>query len=709
MVNLLRKLNSVSLKVKLMGLVSLLAVMIGLSGGSGLYFISSTGENIRILSDVAVPLTREADSLASAMNNYYQNLTAVIQDDDLAANKELRQKLDVVQNDAITQEQYLARLGKEADLSLNVNEVSASREAFFSVALVVLNQHEKRVVASNMAAQQFNQFENQRKQLETLLVDFTRDTEELMSQTEDKTKTFVQSGRAKVSDLDRELNTLFNKTYPLVSNAYKMMRSLAQLQDTTRQYLTETDTNELARLAKRQKQYIKRALQSVKRISSRAESDTLKAYVTSLDQNFNNINSLLTGEQGLHSLRQQELAASVQANASIREMLGIGEQNKELLSQVSVLTKDLSDESNTQVQSAVSSAIYSVSIIVIFGITVGLILGWIVARSIAVPVLRAISFAENMASGDFTARLDADTDDEIGSFSKALNRMADAVSGMVKQINQSAEHVAATTMQQSQVMKDLEKTSDDLKYRVVSTAAALEELSASSEEVSRGMDETVSKMDHAADRTQSGKEKVGASVATIEKIRAGSIELEAAIKNLNSSSKAIDAIVIVINGIAEQTNLLALNAAIEAARAGEQGRGFAVVADEVRTLAARTQKATNEVSDIIKKLQEDAHRADEGMQNSVTAVDEGISIAGEMDKVFDEIVHAVDDVTTLSKQAAMAVEQQARTTVEINENIQVVSTASEKTATATGEVAQGLDRLNEEMEKMMALNKRFKV
>ncbi|MGA2193209.1 MAG: methyl-accepting chemotaxis protein, partial [Nitrospirota bacterium] len=347
--------------------------------------------------------------------------------------------------------------------------------------------------------------------------------------------------------------------------------------------------------------------------------------------------------------------------------------------------------------------------LMILGTLANICLGTYIAGLISGPLKRGVDFAAALAEGDLTKRIDIERKDEVGRLASALNEMAESLGGTMKKIMDSASHVESSSSQLSVTSEHVAKGAADQDSQASQVAAAIEEMSASVMEVARNSAEAAGAAKEAAASAKNGGEIVVKTIERIEKIAKTTMETTRNIDALGQSSDKIGEIVSVINDIADQTNLLALNAAIEAARAGEQGRGFAVVADEVRKLAERTTKATKEIAGMIKSIQDDTKIAVSAMDEGSREVEEGVSLAREAGNSLEKIMERVNKVTEMVQRIAAASEQQSTASEDISvsvENIAGVIKQNAGAAQETSKAAQEITGLGRELEGLVS---RFRI
>jgi len=321
--------------------------------------------------------------------------------------------------------------------------------------------------------------------------------------------------------------------------------------------------------------------------------------------------------------------------------------------------------------------------------------GWlIISRTIVRPILSATRVAREIADGNLSSKeLTVKSSDEVGQLSTTLNRMKGNLNKVIGKIQMTSDKVGTSTVQLSAAATQIVSGTEVQTSQTMQVAAAMEEMSATVMEVARNSQNASESAGNAQDVATKGGEVVKCISKTVQE-SAGTVEA------LGKSSEEIGAIISVINDIADQTNLLALNAAIEAARAGEQGRGFAVVADEVRKLAEKTTKATKEIADMIKTIQNDTKGAMESMERAATQVEEGVSLAIEAGESLTEIVFSVEEASSMVRQIAVAAEEQSATSEEISVNVNNIANVANETSEGIGEISIAADDLNHVAEEL---------
>jgi methyl-accepting chemotaxis protein len=329
-----------------------------------------------------------------------------------------------------------------------------------------------------------------------------------------------------------------------------------------------------------------------------------------------------------------------------------------------------------------------ISISILVALLCGLAIGLPIIRSIGRSSIMLRDVALQLADGDLTARAEVSTHDEMGKIGESFNKIADAFSELVQQVGSCAEGVSFTSEELKKMSDQISSDSDQVAARSVSVATAGEEMAATSNDIASNCTMAVESADKANGTARKGVDIVQQTVQGMARIAAKVQDTARTVENLGVRSTQIGEIIRTIEDIADQTNLLALNAAIEAARAGEQGRGFAVVADEVRALAERTTRATREIGEMIKAIQGETRNAVIAMEEGVAEVGRGTEDAARSGQALQEILDQVNEVTGQINQIATAAEEQTATTNEISGNmIQITDMA--KTTAESAQVTNG--------------------
>ncbi|ACL71256.1 methyl-accepting chemotaxis sensory transducer [Thioalkalivibrio sulfidiphilus HL-EbGr7] len=311
----------------------------------------------------------------------------------------------------------------------------------------------------------------------------------------------------------------------------------------------------------------------------------------------------------------------------------------------------------------------------------------------------AAQIVEQVAEGDLTVPVRLKSGDS-SSLLATISAMQQNLREMIGAMSKHSEEVAAAATELAQINEQTDKGIRQQSTQMDSAATAMNEMTATVEEVARNTQSAADGANQTLAEATSGKRVVSEAVTAIDRLADEVTRIGVVIESLQKDSDNIGSILQVIRNVAEQTNLLALNAAIEAARAGEQGRGFAVVADEVRTLASRTQQSTADIQEMIEKLQASTREAAAVMESSRKQASQSVEQAGKAGESLDHITDAVGRINDMVQQIASAAEQQSATAREINENIHQVHEISETTASNvvhTTQASESLARLAEEL------------
>ena len=366
----------------------------------------------------------------------------------------------------------------------------------------------------------------------------------------------------------------------------------------------------------------------------------------------------------------------------------------------------------------------------------------IVIRSMTRDVKTTNDFAHAVASGDLEKSLDVNRNDELGSLGDALRKMVEALKKMIsssreesikaqaeaqkaqkataeadearknaeqakarifdvaERLGQMVNIISSASTQLAAQIEQSDRSANESASRLQEAASAMNEMNSTVQEVARNAAQAAQASTSTKEKAEAGAEVVKKAVDSIESMRRASMALKDDMTELSEHAQSISQIMNVISDIADQTNLLALNAAIEAARAGEAGRGFAVVADEVRKLAEKTMASTADVGKATKAIQDSTTKSMEGMTRAVERLEEATQFAQQSGMALEEIVANVDATTDQVNAIAAASEEQSAASEEVNRSVMEVNSLSGQTAQAMNEAAQAISELSTQTQKL---------
>lgn len=364
-------------------------------------------------------------------------------------------------------------------------------------------------------------------------------------------------------------------------------------------------------------------------------------------------------------------------------------------------------------RSAFATAISNLLLLVTgLGLLSVLVIGvmvWLISRGVVQPICDAAKAMEGIASaeGDLTVRMDESGSDEVTRLSRGYNRFADKTEGMIKKVSRATGNLSIKIGDFATLAEHTRDGINKQHEQTTQVATAMTEMSATVHEVAQNTTQTAEAAKQADLQANSGRDVVNAVTRSIDSLAGEVGKAVETVQHVEQDSERIGSVLDVIRGIADQTNLLALNAAIEAARAGEQGRGFAVVADEVRTLAKRTQDSTEEIQEMIESLQTGVRQTVTVMKTSQEQAAESVDQAGRAHEALGEITRVIDTISQMSSQIATAAEEQSAVAEDINRNIVEITHVAEETSQDSAKSYEASEAMSNEVDQLGKLLQQF--
>ncbi len=386
-------------------------------------------------------------------------------------------------------------------------------------------------------------------------------------------------------------------------------------------------------------------------------------------------------------------------------------QHRAAIDEVVKLANEQLGQQEANARSTVSANTLYLSVIASLCLLGSAVFAWLVTRSILRPMKLIIHRVRDIAEGegDLTKRVDIDSHDEIGTLAQLINRFIQKLQELIGDVSASAHEVATTATQIAASGEQMAAAIKQQSQQAGQISSAVEQLSASVTEVARKSSEASGNAEQSGSAAAEGGRIVQETIDGMKSINEAVSSSSVSVQALGRRGEQIGQIIEVINDIADQTNLLALNAAIEAARAGEHGKGFAVVADEVRKLADRTTKATGEVSESITAIQTETTQAVQRMNHGTEQVKTGVEHATEAGLSLQQIVSSTSDVANMIQSIAAAVEQQSAASEQITQNIETISLVSRQSSDGAEQTAQAALQMSQKAEHLLQIVGKFRV
>jgi methyl-accepting chemotaxis protein len=409
----------------------------------------------------------------------------------------------------------------------------------------------------------------------------------------------------------------------------------------------------------------------------------------------------LSGTKGDENLISESYGKNQQAFDDLRDMLDkVGEER---LMEANKFIIDI--------EKSASAAQNTVLILLVLSIGLGLMLAFTLPNLISGPINKITEQLKDISQGegDLTKRLNVRQQDEVGKLASFFDEFMDTLQSIVGKVQNVSHSVGESASDLRRVSEQNHSTINEQNLAIHSVVTAVEEMSSAAKEVAANTAETADQAKQANDSSDIGVKTIDNTIARIERLSTELDEASKTIATVEQEASNVNSVLDVIRGIAEQTNLLALNAAIEAARAGEQGRGFAVVADEVRTLASRTQDSTQDIQRMLEGLQQGVKSSVDAISASVETARETVESASITGQSLSDVKKIIDSISQMTVQVASAVEEQSQVVDEINKNLNAIGEYSNDVASGAETATRSCLTLDELSESLMSEVNSFRV
>ncbi|MCF6209720.1 MAG: methyl-accepting chemotaxis protein [Gammaproteobacteria bacterium] len=673
----MKPLNNLSIRAKIIAGLGLMQLIIAIIAGSALVSLTNTQKSVATIAGDIEPAVLKAGELEHRLDKANSALGFYLLSHEASQRQAYETNLQRVDS-LLGEIQALPLVSASTDISSSVKDIArdiARYESYQERMIELAEQPAKNIPALAYAAEHINPLSQQLLQLLSGMI-----------QTEGEEEASVER-RQLLMDIEGVRYAWANVMNGL--RAYLAFRQGAALQEINL-YQSSVDAG-LARL------------QAAEDLLTLDQLDALEQFLPLKEQFATHLDRLIA----IHGSDAWRVDAHL-----IRTEVG------PLLETVSSKVEDLVVELDEMAQvmfhglvDQVNATRTLVATLLLIGLLLGGLITWLIVSTVVKPLNQTLQALKDIVDGegDLTRRLAVNGSDEIGQLAQGFNKFAGLVHNIIREVagytgrlNTSAERLTTVTEETRRGVEQQQQRTDDV-------VTAVNEMAANGHEVASNAGAAAEAAQNADAAANDGRQVVGKTIDVIGSLAQAVRQAGEVINRLESDSESIGGVLDVIRGIAEQTNLLALNAAIEAARAGEQGRGFAVVADEVRTLASRTQESTAEIQSMIERLQGGAREAVQVMADGSARADESVQQAATAGEALDAISEAVAVINQMNVQIASAAKEQNAVAEEINKSVVAISGITEQTAAGAQQTASAGNELTQLSEQLSSMVRQFKV